>query len=145
VAQKQTLPQGLPSIENYNDRMFVHLRLHTEFSVVDGTTRIDDVIKMAAKDGQPALAITDLNNLFGAIKFYEGGRGKGVKPVIGAEIILEGLVATPQPSPASSCWCKTTGLPEHLRADCPRFHAERGARSTGRYQDGRGSKSCMKA
>ncbi|CAM8653189.1 DnaE DNA polymerase III, alpha subunit [Comamonadaceae bacterium] len=87
----QTLLQGLPPIENYNDRMFVHLRLHTEFSVVDGTTRIDDVIKMAAKDGQPALAITDLNNLFGAIKFYKGGRGKGVKSVIGAEIILEGL------------------------------------------------------
>ncbi|MFM2253094.1 MAG: hypothetical protein RJB68_1431, partial [Pseudomonadota bacterium] len=91
VAQLQNLLQGLPPIENYNDRMFVHLRLHTEFSVVDGTTRIDDVIKMAAKDGQPALAITDLNNLFGAIKFYKGGRGKGVKPVIGAEIILEGL------------------------------------------------------
>ncbi len=48
---------------------------------------------MAAKDGQPALAITDLNNLFGAIKFYKGGRGKGVKPVIGAEIVLEGLGA----------------------------------------------------
>ena len=51
VAQKHALPQGLLRIENYNDRMFVHLRLHTEFSVVDGTTRIDDVIKMAAKDG----------------------------------------------------------------------------------------------
>ena len=48
--------------------MFVHLRLHTEFSVVDGTTRIDEVVKAAAKDGQPALAITDLNNLFGALK-----------------------------------------------------------------------------
>ena len=41
--------------------MFVHLRLHTEFSVVDGTNRIDDVVKAAAQDGQPALAITDLN------------------------------------------------------------------------------------
>jgi DNA polymerase-3 subunit alpha len=71
--------------------MFVHLRLHTEFSIVDGTNRIDEVIKSAAKDGQPALAITDLNNLFGAIKFYKEARGKGVKPVIGAEIMLEGL------------------------------------------------------
>jgi len=66
--------------------MFVHLRLHTEFSVVDGTNRIDEVAKAAARDGQPALAITDLNNLFGAIKFYKETRGKGVKPVLGAEI-----------------------------------------------------------
>jgi DNA polymerase-3 subunit alpha len=71
--------------------MFVHLRLHTEFSIVDGTNRIDDVVKEAAKDGQPALAITDLNNLFGAIKFYKAARGAGLKPVIGAEILLQGF------------------------------------------------------
>jgi DNA polymerase-3 subunit alpha len=73
--------------------MFVHLRLHTEFSVVDGTNRIDEVVKAAAADGQPALAITDLNNLFGAVKFYKEARGKGVKPVLGAEVFLEGLGA----------------------------------------------------
>ena len=71
--------------------MFVHLRLHSEFSVVDSTCRIDDVVKMAAQNAQPALAITDLNNLFGTVKFYKEGRGKGVKPIIGAEINLEGL------------------------------------------------------
>ena len=75
--------------------MFVHLRLHTEFSVVDSTNRIDEVVKAAAKDGQPAMAITDLNNLFGAIKFYKEGRGKGVKPLIGAELIIEGLGGDP--------------------------------------------------
>ena len=69
--------------------MFVHLRLHTEFSVVDGTNRIDDTAKTAAADGQPALAITDFNNLFGAIKFYKAARGKGVKPLLGAEILLD--------------------------------------------------------
>ena len=73
--------------------MFVHLRLHTEFSVVDSTCRIDEVVKAAAKDGQPAMAITDLNNLFGALKFYKEGRGKGVKPILGAEVVLEGLGA----------------------------------------------------
>ncbi|WP_422842613.1 DNA polymerase III subunit alpha [Acidovorax sp. M2(2025)] len=78
--------------------MFVHLRLHTEFSVVDGTTRIDEVAKAAAKDGQPALAITDLNNLFGAIKFYKEARGKGVKPILGAEIYLEPEEAGGAPS-----------------------------------------------
>ena len=71
--------------------MFVHLRLHTEFSVVDGTNRIDEVVKSTAADAQPALAITDLSNLFGAIKFYKETRKRGVKPVIGAEIWLEGL------------------------------------------------------
>ncbi len=70
--------------------MFVHLRLHTEFSVVDGTNRIDDIVSCAAADAQPALAITDLNNLFGAIKFYREARKRGVKPLIGAEISLEG-------------------------------------------------------
>jgi DNA polymerase-3 subunit alpha len=71
--------------------MFVHLRLHTEFSVVDGTNRIDDVVAAAVADGQPALAITDLSNLFGAIKFYKQARAKGTKPIIGVEIFLEGL------------------------------------------------------
>ncbi|MGB2881413.1 MAG: DNA polymerase III subunit alpha [Rhodoferax sp.] len=71
--------------------MFVHLRLHTEFSVVDGTNRIDEVIAAAVADNQPALAITDLSNLFGAIKFYKQARAKGTKPIIGVEIFLEGL------------------------------------------------------
>ena len=68
---------------------FVHLRTHTEYSVVDGTLRTDDVAKAAAKDGQVALAITDLANLFGGIKFYNACRGKGVKPILGADCWLE--------------------------------------------------------
>ncbi|MDR6855420.1 DNA polymerase III subunit alpha [Variovorax guangxiensis] len=75
--------------------MFVHLRLHTEFSVVDGTNRIDEVVKAAAADKQPALAITDLNNLFGGVKFYKEARGKGVKPVLGAEVFVDGLGTEP--------------------------------------------------
>ena len=73
--------------------MFVHLRIHSEFSIVDGTVRIDEVVKSAAKDSQPALAITDLNNLFGGVKFYKEGRGKGVKPILGSEVQIEGLGA----------------------------------------------------
>ena len=72
---------------------FVHLRTHTEYSVVDGTLRIDDAALAARADGQPALAITDLSNLFGAIKFYKACRGKGVKPIIGVDIFLEPEVA----------------------------------------------------
>ncbi|CAN7202649.1 DNA polymerase III subunit alpha [Polaromonas sp. LjRoot131] len=69
--------------------MFVHLRLHTEFSVVDGTNRIDEIVAAAAADRQPALAITDLSNLFGTVKFYKEGRSAGVKPLIGADIWVQ--------------------------------------------------------
>jgi DNA polymerase-3 subunit alpha len=65
---------------------FVHLRLHSEYSITDGLTRIDDVIAQAAADGQPALAITDLANLFGMVKFYTAARGKGIKPIIGCDV-----------------------------------------------------------
>jgi DNA polymerase III subunit alpha len=83
---------------SYNPIMsFVHLRLHTEFSVVDGTNRIDEVVKAAATNQQPALAITDLSNLFGTVKFYKEARGKGVKPIVGAELYIEGC----GPAPAS--------------------------------------------
>ncbi|MDO9030986.1 MAG: DNA polymerase III subunit alpha [Hydrogenophaga sp.] len=82
--------------------MFIHLRLHTEFSVVDGTNRIDDVVAAAAADGQPALAITDLSNLFGAVKFYKAARGEGVKPLLGAEVMLQGFTEeTPNAMPGS--------------------------------------------
>ncbi|MDY7580022.1 DNA polymerase III subunit alpha [Herbaspirillum sp. RTI4] len=65
---------------------FVHLRLHSEYSIVDGLVRIDDAVKAASDDGQPALAMTDLSNLFGMIKFYKAARGKGVKPIAGCDV-----------------------------------------------------------
>ncbi len=71
--------------------MFAHLRTHSEFSVVDGTTRIDELVKAAADSGQPALALTDLSNLYGAVKFYKEARGAGVKPILGADVWVQGL------------------------------------------------------
>jgi DNA polymerase III subunit alpha len=68
---------------------FVHLRTHTEYSVVDGTLRVDDAVAAAARDGQPACAITDLSNLFGAVKFYGAARKKGIKPLIGCDLWIE--------------------------------------------------------
>ena len=68
---------------------FVHLRTHTEFSVADGTLRIADAVDLAAADGQAALAITDLSNLFGAVKLYSAARKRGVKPIIGVDVWLE--------------------------------------------------------
>jgi DNA polymerase-3 subunit alpha len=71
-----------------NDPRFIHLRLHSEYSIVDGTVRIDEVVARARADGMPALALTDLSNLFGAIKFYQSARGQGLKPLIGADCWL---------------------------------------------------------
>src|SRR5574343_1929968 len=65
---------------------YVHLRLHSEYSVTDGIVRIGDAVKRAAGDGMPAMAVTDLGNLFGLVKFYTGARGKGVKPIAGADV-----------------------------------------------------------
>ena len=69
--------------------MFAHLRLHSEYSIIDGSIRIDQLVQAAKNDSQPALAITDLNNLFGAIKFYKECRSAGVKPLIGADINVQ--------------------------------------------------------
>jgi DNA polymerase-3 subunit alpha len=67
---------------------FVHLRLHSEFSVTDGTVRIDEAVARAAADGMPALAITDLANVFGMVKFYKAARAVGVKPIIGVDCLI---------------------------------------------------------
>src|SRR5580765_4587894 len=77
---------------------FVHLRTHTEFSIADGTLRIGDAVTAAAADGQAALAITDLSNLFGAVKLYSAARKKGIKPIIGADLWLEPAGGEKSPS-----------------------------------------------
>ncbi len=64
---------------------FVHLRLHSEYSIQDGIVQIDQAVARAAADGMPALGLTDLANLFGMVKFYKGARSKGVKPVVGVD------------------------------------------------------------
>ena len=112
--------------------MFVHLRLHSEFSVVDGTNRIDDTVAAAAADGQFALAITDMGNLFGAIKFYKAARGAGVKPVIGAEILLEGLGADASGAVAAgAAGAEPHRLPQPVRVAGAGPYAEHRAQPAG--------------
>ncbi|MBU3630685.1 DNA polymerase III subunit alpha [Polynucleobacter sp. AP-Melu-500A-A1] len=65
---------------------FVHLRLHSEFSITDGVVRIDDAVAAAVKDDMGALALTDLSNLFGLIRFYTAARAGGIKPIAGADV-----------------------------------------------------------
>ena len=65
---------------------FVHLSLHTEFSLTDGLVRIEALAERAREMGFPAVAITDLGNLFGMLKFYKACRAEGVKPIVGLEL-----------------------------------------------------------
>src|SRR5690348_2604315 len=64
---------------------FIHLRAHTEYSLIDGLVRIKPYIQEAVKQGMPALGITDQCNLFGVVKFYKAALGAGIKPVIGSD------------------------------------------------------------
>ena len=73
---------------------FVHLRLHSEFSITDGIVRIDDAVAAAIKDEMGALALTDLSNLFGLVRFYTAARAGGIKPIAGADV----WVSNPQDS-----------------------------------------------
>lgn len=68
---------------------FVHLRVHTEYSLVDGIVRIKPLVKAAAEAGMPAVALTDQSNLFALVKYYGAARGAGLKPVIGVDLWLE--------------------------------------------------------
>ncbi len=67
---------------------FVHLRVHSEYSLVDGIVRIKPLIKKAVDDRMPAVAITDQSNLFGMVKFYKAALSCGVKPVVGADVYV---------------------------------------------------------
>jgi DNA polymerase-3 subunit alpha len=77
---------------------FVHLRLHSEYSVTDGIVRIDAAVRRAAEDGMPALALTDSANVFGMVKFYRAARAAGVKPVIGADCWIHNDADADKPS-----------------------------------------------
>ena len=65
---------------------FVHLHLHSEFSLSDGIIRIEDLVEKSSDLSFSAVALTDLTNLFGLIKFYRLARKQGIKPIVGSEI-----------------------------------------------------------
>ncbi|GAA6135166.1 DNA polymerase III subunit alpha [Oceaniserpentilla sp. 4NH20-0058] len=68
---------------------FVHLRVHTEFSLVNGIVRVKDLLKAVSTDAQVAVAITDQSNMFALVKFYNACLGAGVKPILAADILIE--------------------------------------------------------
>src|SRR6202140_5049749 len=65
---------------------FLHLRLHSEFSIVEGMVLLEEAVAAAAADRMPALALTDLGNVFGMVKFYKAARAKGIKPIVGCDV-----------------------------------------------------------
>jgi DNA polymerase-3 subunit alpha len=67
---------------------FAHLHLHSEYSLVDSTIRIPELVERCAALQQPAVAVTDQNNLFALVKFYKAAEGAGIKPIIGADVLL---------------------------------------------------------
>ena len=67
---------------------FVHLHLHTEYSLLDGAARIKKLTKILKERGAPACAITDHGNMYGAVKFYEACVANGIKPIIGTEFYV---------------------------------------------------------
>ena len=68
---------------------FVHLHIHSEYSLSDSTARIPKLVQKAGEDGMLALAISDISNVYGAVKFYKACMNAGVKPLIGAEVWVE--------------------------------------------------------
>ncbi len=76
---------------------FIHLHLHSEFSIVDGIVRPAQLVAKAAELGMPAVAITDQCNLFGLVKFYKAAEKAGIKPIIGADLLIENPDDAKQP------------------------------------------------
>ena len=79
---------GLGSAQNLGD--FVHLHLHTLYSLLDGAIRIKDLVETVKQKGMDTVAVTDHGNLFGAVDFYRTARAAGVKPILGMEAYVAG-------------------------------------------------------
>lgn len=67
---------------------FVHLHVHTQYSLLDGLCRIPRMVQMAKNMNMPAIAITDHGNLYGAMHLYKEAKAQGIKPIIGCEIYM---------------------------------------------------------
>ncbi|MGR9106315.1 MAG: DNA polymerase III subunit alpha [Gammaproteobacteria bacterium] len=77
---------------------FIHLRAHSEYSLVDGIVRIKPLIERAKEFGMPAVGLTDHSNLFGMVKFYRATLARGIKPIIGADLLLRNPKTPAAPS-----------------------------------------------
>ncbi len=71
-----------------SDPRFVHLRLHTEYSLIDGLVDVKALVKRCVELGMPAVAVTDHNNLFALVKFFKAAQSAGIKPIAGADVLI---------------------------------------------------------
>ena len=67
---------------------FVHLHLHTEFSLLDGACRIDELLDQAVKLKMPAIAVTEHGNMFSSVIFHDHARARGLNPILGCEVYV---------------------------------------------------------
>ena len=78
-----------------SQQQFVHLHLHTEYSISDGLPSVKSLVQKAAEFAMPAVAITDLHNMFGVVRFYKAACAAKVKPIIGSELLIANADAAP--------------------------------------------------
>ena len=77
----------MPATKNKSDS-FTHLHVHTEYSLLDGASRLEELVDAAVKDNQPALGITDHGNMYGVVEFYKACKARDIKPVLGTEAYM---------------------------------------------------------
>ena len=70
------------------DTQFIHLHTHSHYSLLDGLSKVETMVKIAKDFGMPAIAITDHGNMYGAIEFYKECKKSGIKPIIGCEVYV---------------------------------------------------------
>ena len=85
---------------------FVHLRVRSAYSVLEGAIKAYDLGKLALKNEMPAVAVTDRCNLFGALEFSQACKDAGIQPIIGAAIPVKGIGGTPKEN-----WARIPTLP----------------------------------
>jgi len=82
---------------NNSAPQFIHLRNHTEYSLVDGLIRVKSLVQEAKNLNMPAVAVTDHTNLFATVKFYSSAVAAGVKPIVGADILIKDTIDQKKP------------------------------------------------
>jgi DNA polymerase III subunit alpha len=88
---------------------FVHLRLHTEYSLIDSVVRVPELVESVAAAAMPAIAVTDQSNLFAMVKFYRAALARGVKPIVGVDLLVHEAGERQQPSRISLLCQSQTG------------------------------------
>ncbi len=94
---------------------FVHLHLHTDYSMLDGACDVEKLCQRVKEMGMPAVAMTDHGNIFGAVHFVNAAKHAGVKPIVGCELYVcrkKTIAPRPKATPTTICWC----LPRTKRA-----------------------------